>query len=143
RPLKLTDEVIARLEQSLPPDVPEAQRRAFLDTLRNPPKAPVDRVIRPGEELPFCGGLVVIGTPGHTPGHISLYHRPSRTLIAADALRVVDGQLVGPSEEMTLDMARARASLKAFTAFDVATVICYHGGAYADEPNRRLAELAG
>jgi hypothetical protein len=30
-----------------------------------------------------------IHTPGHTPGHISLLHTPSRTLLAVDALSLV------------------------------------------------------
>jgi glyoxylase-like metal-dependent hydrolase (beta-lactamase superfamily II) len=49
----------------------------------------------------------VINTPGHTPGHISLYHKPSKTLIAGDAMRVMDGQLLGPAPEQTLDVDTA------------------------------------
>ena len=34
----------------------------------------------------WCGGLEVIETPGHMPGHISLYLKDSKTLICGDAL---------------------------------------------------------
>ena len=34
-----------------------------------------------GAILPIAGGLQVVHTPGHTPGHISLLHRPSEILI--------------------------------------------------------------
>lgn len=39
-----------------------------------------------GDVLPVAGGLQVIHTPGHTPGHISLLHSDSGVLITGDAI---------------------------------------------------------
>ena len=39
-----------------------------------------------GQLLDVAGGLRVVATPGHTPGHVSLLHEPTRTLITGDAL---------------------------------------------------------
>jgi glyoxylase-like metal-dependent hydrolase (beta-lactamase superfamily II) len=39
-----------------------------------------------GEVLPVSGGLRVVHTPGHSPGHISLLVEGTRTLITGDAL---------------------------------------------------------
>jgi len=39
-----------------------------------------------GEVLPIAGGLRVVHTPGHSPGHVSLLHEESRTLITGDAI---------------------------------------------------------
>ena len=50
------------------------------------PKTVVDYTIKDGQILPFCGGITVIFTPGHTPDHISLYHHSTKTLITGDAL---------------------------------------------------------
>jgi glyoxylase-like metal-dependent hydrolase (beta-lactamase superfamily II) len=36
--------------------------------------------------LDVAGGLRVVATPGHSPGHISLLHEPTRTLITGDAI---------------------------------------------------------
>jgi len=36
--------------------------------------------------LDVAGGLRVVATPGHTPGHVSLLHEPTGTLITGDAL---------------------------------------------------------
>jgi glyoxylase-like metal-dependent hydrolase (beta-lactamase superfamily II) len=88
RLVKLTPEAIERAVAALPPEAPEEQRKAFRAALEHPPQAKVNRVLADGEELPCCGGVTVIATPGHTPGHICLYHRGTRTLIAGDALRV-------------------------------------------------------
>ncbi|MDR9854795.1 MBL fold metallo-hydrolase [Paenibacillus sp. VCA1] len=130
--LKITPEALAAAEAMIPPGVSDAWKQAFLSMLKNPPKSPVHRVIHDGQILPLCGGIEVIATSGHTPGHISLYHIPSKTLIAADALRVADGRLCGPDPDQTLDMERAKASVKKLADYDIETVICYHGGLYQD-----------
>jgi glyoxylase-like metal-dependent hydrolase (beta-lactamase superfamily II) len=142
RLLKIKPEAIIQAMASLPPEVPEEWRTAFKAVLENPPKSNVDKTVADGEELPYCGGITVIGTPGHTPGHISLYHKQSRTLIAGDAMIVADGRLLGPDPQYTLDMNSAMKSLKKLTHYDIETVICYHGGFYKGNANRRIGELA-
>ncbi|MFD2171643.1 MBL fold metallo-hydrolase [Tumebacillus lipolyticus] len=142
RLLKITDEAIAQVDANFPPDVPEEWRNAFKRLLENPPHAQVDTIVVDGAELPDCGGITIIDTPGHTPGHISLYHQPSKTLIAGDAMVVRDGQLFGPDPQYTLDLDEAMRSLKKLTRYDIETVICYHGGAFGDQVNTRIAELA-
>jgi glyoxylase-like metal-dependent hydrolase (beta-lactamase superfamily II) len=39
-----------------------------------------------GDLLPVAGGLRVVHTPGHSPGHVSFLHEPSRTLITGDSM---------------------------------------------------------
>ncbi|MFP3381467.1 MBL fold metallo-hydrolase, partial [Bacillus sp. SIMBA_069] len=63
--------------------------------LESPPKGRVDYTLIDGQELPFCGGIRVIHTPGHTPGHISLYLKQSKILIAGDSMYSVNGILGG------------------------------------------------
>jgi glyoxylase-like metal-dependent hydrolase (beta-lactamase superfamily II) len=40
--------------------------------------------------LPFLSGWRVIDTPGHTPGHVSLWREDDRVLLAGDALCTAD-----------------------------------------------------
>ncbi|WP_434751233.1 MBL fold metallo-hydrolase [Paenibacillus amylolyticus] len=98
------------------------------DHLEHPPKGKIDETVTDGQELPFCGGIRVIHTPGHTPGHISLYLMRSKTLIAGDSMYSVNGQLEGIHGPTTLDIEAARFSLKKYLALDISSVICYHGG---------------
>jgi glyoxylase-like metal-dependent hydrolase (beta-lactamase superfamily II) len=102
----------------------------------------VSRTVADGEELPYGGGAVVIPTPGHSPGHICLYVKGAKALIAGDAMVVEEGRLMGPRVAFTPDLAGARQSLAKLADYDIETVICYHGGVYRGEANRRIAELA-
>ena len=122
--------------------MPENLRDKFLSIFNNPPKANVDKTVADGEVLPFCGGIRVIYTPGHTPGHICLYHIPSKTLIAGDELNIEDdGKLHGPRPRAAADIETANRSLAKLLDYDVSTVVCYHGGVSSDNVNARIAEL--
>lgn len=136
---KVTAEDLARVEAS---PLPEKQRKAIIATLQNSPQAEVNKTLSDGEELPYCGGITVIHTPGHTHGHICLYLKQSKTLITGDAMNIVEGQLVGPNPQLSFDIKSAKSSLKKLTQYDIQTVICYHGGVYQNNPNKRIAELA-
>jgi glyoxylase-like metal-dependent hydrolase (beta-lactamase superfamily II) len=121
--------------------LPEEQRRKILAVFANPPKAMVDRTIEDGEELPYCGGIIVIHTPGHTPGHICLYHKPSKTLVTGDALTANEGQLSGPNPSATYNMDEANKSVKKLTQYDIENVICYHGGVFKENVQTELLQL--
>lgn len=110
--------------------------------LENPPKGRVDHTLRDGQELPFCGGIRVIHTPGHTPGHISLYLTQSKTLIAGDSMYSVNGILGGIHAPTTPDMKAARLSLKKYVDLDIAAVVCYHGGFSNGNVKDQIVELS-
>jgi glyoxylase-like metal-dependent hydrolase (beta-lactamase superfamily II) len=101
----------------------------------------IDATLTDGVELPLCGGITVIHTPGHTPGHMSLYVRKSRTLIAADALEAQDGRLQGPSPHNTPDMPTAMLSLKKLLRFPIDRIVCYHGGLCDNNAQEQLRQL--
>lgn len=135
---KATPEAIAQLDL-----FPEPHRSSIKRVLEHPPSAPVNRILEHGEELTDEGDLIVLDTPGHTAGHISLYHRPSRTLIAGDALTVTNGKLCGPISNQSLDPALALRSLHVLLPLAIEQVVCYHGGAYrADASSIREAIAA-
>lgn len=106
------------------------------------PEIEISRVLEDGDMLPLQGGIQVLHTPGHTPGHICLYFRESEFLLAADELRVVDDELVGPAPPATPDMPEALRSLKRLTGLKLNKVLCYHGGEYTNEPSEYIAKLA-
>jgi glyoxylase-like metal-dependent hydrolase (beta-lactamase superfamily II) len=80
------------------------QRPQMREVLERLEPVGVDEHLKGGERLDLAGGTKVIFTPGHTPGHLSLYLERSKVLIAGDALRAQRGSLNGPNPAMTLEM---------------------------------------
>ncbi|WP_433942954.1 MBL fold metallo-hydrolase [Paenibacillus sp. SN-8-1] len=101
------------------------QDRAQFERVFSPDsEANIDVLVQEGQTLSFGGGLTVIETPGHTPGHFSLYHRPSQTLIAGDAMTISEDKLNGPNPKNTPDMDTAMKSISKFLEFPIQNVIC-------------------
>jgi glyoxylase-like metal-dependent hydrolase (beta-lactamase superfamily II) len=113
-----------------------------LKTVFAPFAARVDTALSNGEELPFCGGIIVIHTPGHTPGHCCYYLKRYNALVAGDALNIAGNLLVGPNPVHSVDISRAIASLAKLGDYAIETVLCYHGGMFIDQAAARIAELA-
>ena len=137
---KITPERREQLEKQLK-SMPEEQRNAMQKLFQNPPTAKVDETVKDEFELPYCGGIRIIHTPGHTPGHIVLYLKQSKILIAGDLLNIIDGELVGPNPQHTPNMDSALKSLQKLTQYDIEKVITYHGGLYTENPNQKIADL--
>jgi len=88
-----------------------------------------------------AGPMRLLFTPGHAPGHVSLYLPDERLLLAADALTAADGELQGPSERFTLDMDEAGESVARLADLPVDRVHCYHGGT-VEAGTERITEIA-
>ncbi len=68
-----------------------------------------DRLTSDGDTVE--GDFEVIGTPGHTPGHVSFFYGPERILFAGDALAVIGSRVRFMSRPVTLDLTEARRSM--------------------------------
>lgn len=88
----------------------------------------VDIQIVDGVNFRTKGGIMkVLATPGHTPGHISLYLPEKRFLIAGDALTAED-TFDGPNPEATPDMKTAIESIGKLADLEIEQTLCFHGG---------------
>jgi len=88
----------------------------------------VAKTLTDGEILPICGGIEVIHTPGHTPGHICLYLRESKIMVGGDGLNIKDGTLVGPNPAHSYDEEQGIRSFKKTETYDISAVVSYHCG---------------
>jgi glyoxylase-like metal-dependent hydrolase (beta-lactamase superfamily II) len=122
--------------------LPEKLRHEARLLMSSPPTVKVLRVLQGGEVLPFHGGIEVIATPGHTPGHVCYFVTSLGLLISGDALRVENGELTGPSPGATPDMPAAIESLKNLLRYPIRSVICYHGGFFSKDPIPRIREIS-
>jgi glyoxylase-like metal-dependent hydrolase (beta-lactamase superfamily II) len=122
------------------------------------PKAPInaERYLR---ELPADGTINEledwqwIHTPGHTPGHISLFREKDGVLIAGDAfVTTMQESLIavatqkkyvcGPPKYFTPDWGAAARSVKKLAALEPNVITTGHGHAmYGDEARKELHKL--
>lgn len=72
--------------------------------------ARIERILTIGEELPYLGGLEIIDTLGHTPGHISLWSKSTRTLFSGDSIRINKNKLSPSTGDNTWDEELSRIS---------------------------------
>ncbi|WP_315121137.1 MBL fold metallo-hydrolase [uncultured Clostridium sp.] len=114
-------------------EVEKENAEGFHKMLESIESCNVDICLEDREDFDFCGGIEIISTPGHMPGHISIYNKESKSLIAGDALVIEDGELVIALPQYTLDMNEARNSVKKLLNYDIDRVICYHGGIYTKD----------
>lgn len=95
----------------------------LLDRLPGGGFAPVDvdETFADGAVLPIAGGLTVVRTPGHSPGHCSFLHAPSGVLITGDAIFNVRGLRYSPKTFCTdVRQSRASAAVLGDLEYDVA-----------------------
>ncbi|MDS0300505.1 MBL fold metallo-hydrolase [Halogeometricum sp. S1BR25-6] len=89
-----------------------------------------------------AGPARVVPTPGHTPGHVSLYFPEESFLLAGDAVTAADGELNGPDPTFTEEMDEALASVRTLSQLDISRTLCYHGGFAAAAGSDRMAAIA-
>ncbi|MGD9987043.1 MBL fold metallo-hydrolase [Pseudonocardia sp.] len=110
---------------------------ARLGKARFPPVA-VDQELSDGEVLD--GGLHVLASAGHTPGHVALLHEPSGVLVVGDALMNVGRMRVSPAA-LCVDARRCRESVRRLAAVDHSVLAFSHGPPIVD--GTALAALPG
>jgi len=109
----------------------------------NRPAAParVDRELADGDEIDCLGGMLVVHTPGHTPGSISLYCRGRRLIFCGDAAANTFG-LRPPIGWFTEDQAAAKDSIRKLAALDIDVALFGHGRPIEREAMARFRRLA-
>ena len=81
----------------------------------------------PGMELPILGGLKVLDTSGHTPGHISLFLKDHGILFAGDSILVHGNDLAPSTGANTWDLKKARKVFEEQLALDPGIIAGGHG----------------
>jgi glyoxylase-like metal-dependent hydrolase (beta-lactamase superfamily II) len=107
----------------------------------------LDNVSGPRELLPLSDGdevfgLTVIGTPGHTAGHISLLDPVASVLIAGDALNGNNGAVAGPNPQFSEDHNEALATVGKMAGYEYETLYFGHGEPVFEGASTLVAGLA-
>lgn len=105
---------------------------ALLGPFMRPAPLKVDEILTDGQVLPIIGGLRVIDTSGHTPGHISFFAAASGILFCGDSM-VTDAQGIhGSRPGLTWDQAKANEAVKRQAALKPRIVCSGHGPVVTD-----------
>lgn len=124
--------------------LPDEQKEGALNfhkMLESIDSVDVDVTLNDGDIFDWCGGVEIVETPGHMPGHISIYVKESKTLIAGDALVIDNGKLEIANPQYTLDMREAKKSINKLLNYDIDKIICYHGGIYQSDIKNSLENI--
>lgn len=126
-----------------PPDPGVGGMMARLSPLY--PRAPVDvsdhlRTLPEDGSVPGMPGWTWLHTPGHCPGHVSLWRAEDRAILAGDAFITTNqesayavamqkSEMHGPPQYLTIDWAAARASVERLAALEPEVAVTGHGPA--------------
>jgi len=101
------------------------------------PAAPVGETFSDGQLIPFAGGLRVIHTPGHSPGHASYLHEQSGVLITGDAIFNVRG-LRWPIKAFCTDFVMTTKTAHRLVEVEYTTAAFTHGPHLSDNPREHI-----
>ncbi|NJN83021.1 MAG: MBL fold metallo-hydrolase, partial [Caldilineaceae bacterium] len=87
-------------------------------------------------------GMKIIGTPGHTLGHVSVYDPVGSLLVAGDALVNGENGVEGSPARFTADMAMATESVKKLAGLSYETAVFGHGDPIESGASEAVAALA-
>jgi glyoxylase-like metal-dependent hydrolase (beta-lactamase superfamily II) len=100
----------------------------------------VDEMLVEEQELPIWGGLRVLKTPGHTPGHLSYYAFDTGVLFPGDSLRCQHDAITVSRGANTWDEGLAhRSALEQATLS--ARVVCAGHGPVVQDAASKFASL--
>jgi glyoxylase-like metal-dependent hydrolase (beta-lactamase superfamily II) len=97
----------------------------------------VAQELQDGDELDVAGGLRVVHTPGHTPGHVSLLHPRSGVLVTGDSIMNVLGLRWAPKPLCT-DPRLSQATADRLADLDYRVAAFTHGPHVADRARDRV-----
>ena len=87
------------------------------------------------------GRLIVIHTPGHSEGSISLLDAERKVMFAGDAIRFMDGKITGSPEQFTLDMDKAKDSIRKISTFDFDILLSGHGQPLMPDASQKVKDF--
>ena len=99
---------------------------------------PVTQELHDGQVLDVAGGLRIIHTPGHTPGHVSLLHPGSDVLITGDSIFNMNSRMSWPSRIACTSFRQNAETAHVLGELDYATAAFTHGPEIRDNAREQV-----
>ena len=98
---------------------------------------PVGETFTDGQVVPFAGGIEVVHTPGHSPGHAAYLLRESGVLITGDSIFNVRG-LRWPIKAFCTDFRLTTKTAHRLAELDYTVAAFTHGPHLSDRPREHI-----
>ena len=103
-------------------------------------KVSIGEELTDGQVVPFAGGIRVIHTPGHSPGHAAYLHEESGTLITGDSIFNVLGRR-WPPKMLCSNFAMTRQTAHRLGGLEYSTAAFTHGPEIRDRPREAIRKF--
>ena len=103
-------------------------------------KVTVGEELTDGQVVPFAGGIRVVHTPGHSPGHASYLHEESGVLITGDAIFNVLG-IRWPMKFLCSNFAMTKQTAHRLAELDYSTAAFTHGPEIREKPREAIRKF--
>lgn len=123
--------------------VPKSDEGSRIGRLFNklpPPKLealPIGETFTDGQVIPFAGGIRVVHTPGHSPGHASYLLEDAGVLITGDAIFNVRGLRYSP-RILCANYAMTQETAHRLAELDYSAAAFTHGPEISDRPREAI-----
>jgi len=101
----------------------------------------VSGTLQDGQVIELAGGLQVIHTPGHTPGHISLLHQTSGVLITGDSIFNIASRMRWSYAAFCTNATQSRQTAEKFVDLEFQTAAFTHGPEIRDRGRTAIREF--
>lgn len=99
---------------------------------------PIAQELRDGQVLDVAGGLRVIHTPGHTPGHVSLLHPDSGVLITGDSIFNMNSRMSWPTKAVCTSFRQNVETAHVLGELDYSLAAFTHGPEIRDNAREQV-----
>jgi glyoxylase-like metal-dependent hydrolase (beta-lactamase superfamily II) len=98
---------------------------------------PVGETFVDGQIVPFAGGIEIVHTPGHSPGHAAYLHRESNVLITGDSIFNVLG-LRWSIKSFCTDFRMSKQTAVRLAELEYSVAAFTHGAHLDDRPRQHI-----
>jgi len=112
----------------------------LMASLFKPARVQADELLSDGQILPVLGGLHVVETPGHTPGHMSFFAASAGILFCGDSIVSEETCLRGSRGANNWDQAKSDESVRKQAALG-ATIVCSGHGPVVLDALRKFPQV--
>lgn len=102
---------------------------------------PVASELKHGDLIPVAGGIRVVHTPGHTPGHVSLLHEASGVLITGDSIFNIWSRRTWPLAGFCTSFVQSKATAVILADLDYGIAAFTHGPELRDRARERIRDF--